>query len=64
VEYIPARLRDTGAVKREIVICDATFIKAYSKRDPEDESRGYSDPDARVGKVKKTYELGRKLYLH
>jgi hypothetical protein len=40
------------------VVCDATFIKAYSKRDPEDDSRGYSDPDARVGRAGKTYQLG------
>jgi transposase len=33
MEYILARLRDAGAVKGEIVACDATFIKAYSKRD-------------------------------
>ena len=44
MEYILARLRDAGAVKGEIVACDATFIKAYSKRDPIDDSRGYSNP--------------------
>jgi transposase len=63
MEYILARLRDAGAVKGEIVACDATFVKAYSKRDPEDDSRGYSDPDARVGKVEKTYELGYKIHI-
>jgi hypothetical protein len=41
-------------IKGEIVACDATFIKAYSKRDPEDDSGGYGDPEARVGKVEKT----------
>jgi hypothetical protein len=61
MEYILARLRDAGAVKGEIVVCDATFIKACSKRDPEDDSRGYSDPDARVGRVEKTYKLGYKF---
>jgi Transposase DDE domain. len=63
MEYILARLRDAGAVKGEIVVCDATFVKAYSKRDQEDDSRGYSDPDARVGKVEKTYELGYKIHI-
>jgi hypothetical protein len=37
--YILARLMDAGAIKGEIVACDATFIKVYSKRDPEDNSR-------------------------
>jgi transposase len=48
METIVGRLRDAGVVKGEIVACDATFVKAYSKRDPKDDSRGYSDPDARV----------------
>jgi hypothetical protein len=34
-------LRDAGAVKGKIVVCDATFIQAYSKRDPKDDSKGY-----------------------
>ena len=45
------------------MVCDATFIKAYSKRDPKDDSRGYSDPDARVGRIEKGYRLGYKLHL-
>jgi hypothetical protein len=53
MEYILARLRDAGAVKGEIVVCDATFIKAYSKRDPEYDSRGYSDPGARLERLRK-----------
>jgi len=57
------RLRDAGAVKGKIVACDATFIQAYSKRDPKDDSRGYSDPDARVGRAGKGYQLGYKVHL-
>jgi IS5 family transposase len=57
------RLRDAGVVKGEIVACDATFIKAYSKRDPKDDCRGYSDPEARVGRAEKGYRLGYKLHL-
>jgi len=45
MEYILARLRDAGVIKGEIVACDATFIKAYSKRDPEDDSRAPSTID-------------------
>jgi transposase len=63
METIVGRLRDAGVVKGEIVACDATFIKAYSKRDPKDDSRGYSDPDARVGRAEKGYRLGYKLHL-
>ena len=48
METIVGRLRDAGVVKGDIVVCDATFIKAYSKRDPNDGSRGCSDPDARL----------------
>jgi hypothetical protein len=40
METIVDRLRDAGVVKGEIVVCDATFIKAFSKRDPKDDSRG------------------------
>ncbi|MEM2703488.1 MAG: transposase [Candidatus Bathyarchaeia archaeon] len=34
------KLRVAEAVKGEIIACDATFIKAYSKRDPKDDSKG------------------------
>src|SRR5450759_2839626 len=42
---------------------DATFIKAYSKRDPHENSRGGSGPQTRVGRNGKTYELGYKLHI-
>lgn len=45
------------------VVLDATFIKAYSKRDPHENSRGGADPDARVGRNGKTFELGYKLHI-
>jgi transposase len=45
------------------VVFDATFVKAYSRRDPHDNSRGKSDPEARVGRSSKTYELGYKLHM-
>jgi len=48
-------LVEGGVIKGEIVVLDAAFIKAYSKRDPHDDSRGYSDPEARVGRSGKTY---------
>src|SRR4030042_2007693 len=45
------------------VVLDATFVKAYSKRDLHENNRGGSDPDARVGRNGKTYNLGYKLHL-
>ena len=45
------------------IVMDATFIKAYSKRDPHENSRGGADPEARVGRNGKTYELGYKLHI-
>jgi hypothetical protein len=37
MENIVEKLRNAGG-RGEIVACDATFIKAYSKRDPKDDS--------------------------
>jgi IS5 family transposase len=57
------RLLKAGVISGETVAMDATFIKAYSKRDPHDNSRGSSDPDARVGRNGKTYDLGYKVHV-
>jgi IS5 family transposase len=50
-------------ISAETLVMDATFIKAYSKRDPHDNSRGGSDSEARVGRNGKTYELGYKVHV-
>ena len=50
-------------IKGKKVVFDATFVKAYSKRDIHDNSKGGSDPEARVGRNGKTYELGYKLHI-
>ena len=42
---------------------DATFIKAWSRRDPADDSHGFSDPESRVGRDGKTCDLGYKVHL-
>jgi transposase len=52
-----------GVISGETVNSDATFVKAYSRRDPHDNSRGKSDSEARVGRDGKTYELGYKLHI-
>jgi transposase len=49
---------------REVdIVLDASFIKAWSTRDPIDNQTGYSDSDARVGRTGRTYALGYKLHL-
>jgi transposase len=49
---------------REVdVVLDASFIKAWSTRDPVDNQTGYSDNDARVGRTGRTFGLGYKLHL-
>jgi hypothetical protein len=47
-----------GLVKGDYVALDATFIKAWSKRDPADDSHGFSDPESRVDRDGNTYDLG------
>jgi transposase len=52
-----------GVISGETVNSDATFVNAYSRRDPHDNGRGKSDPEARVGRNGKTYSLGYKLHI-
>jgi transposase len=56
------KLLKAGVISGETVVMDATFIKAYSKRDPHENFRGSSDPEARVGRNRKTYELGYRYF--
>ena len=43
-------LLDWGIIKGETLAMDATFIKAWSRRNPADDSHGLSDPESRVGR--------------
>jgi transposase len=56
-------LSDSRIISGKKVVLDATFIKAHSKRALADNSKGAADPDARVGRNGKTYNLGYKLHL-
>ncbi len=56
-------LVESGIIKGETVAMDATFIKAWSRRDMADDSHGFSDPDSRVGRDGKTYDLGYKAHI-
>jgi transposase len=57
------KLLKSEVISGETVLMDATFVKANSRRDPHDNSRGSSDPEARVGRSGKTFELGYKLHV-
>ena len=61
-EKVVMLLRRSG-VREVDVVLDASFIKAWSIRHPHDSRKGYSDPDARVGRNGRTYDLGFKHHL-
>ena len=56
-EKVVNHTRDVDAV------FDASFIKAWSTRNPLDNQKGDSDPEARVGRAGRTFGLGYKLHL-
>jgi transposase len=47
----------------ESLVLDATFIKAYSRRDPHNTQRGLSDSDARLRKQGRNTVLGYGVHL-
>ena len=44
--HLVKQLGEMDVLDGGVVALDATFIEAYSRRDPEDSRRGLSDPDA------------------
>jgi len=63
VKDLVEELVEGGVIEGETVAMDATFIEAYSKRDPHDDRRRYSDPDARVGRDERSYDLGYRAHI-
>jgi transposase len=57
------KLLKNNQAKEVDVVLDASFIKAWSIRDPIDNQTGYSDAEARVGRTGRTFALGYKLHL-
>jgi len=57
------QLEQMGVLEGEILALDATFIEAYSRRDPRDSRRGFSDSDARLRKQGGTVTLGYGIHL-
>jgi hypothetical protein len=58
-----AKLLKRNSARDVDSIFDASFIKAWSTRDPLDNQNGYSDREARVGRAGRTFGLGYKLHL-
>jgi len=63
IEEKVVKLLKRNVTKDVDSVFDATFIKAWSTRDPMDNQKGHSDQDARVGRAGKTFGLGYKLHL-
>ena len=63
VNKLVRELLKGGLISGETVVLDATFVKACSRCDPHDNSRGKSDPEARVGRNGKTIDLGYNLHF-
>ena len=61
-EKVVMLLRRSGVEEVDVVL-DASFIKAWSIRHPGDSRRGFSDPDARVGRHGQGYDLGYKFHI-
>jgi IS5 family transposase len=57
------QLKKTGVHKASIVAMDPTFIKAYSKRDPKNNTVGFSDPEACLRKEGRNVTLGYGVHL-
>ena len=56
-EKVVKLLKQNDAARVDSVF-DASFIKAWSTRDPLDSQTGYSDREARVGRAGRTFGLG------
>jgi hypothetical protein len=63
IEEKVARLLKRNDAEVVDAVLDASFIKAWSTRDPLDNKKGLSDEDARVGRAGRSFELGYKLHL-
>ncbi len=61
-EKVVELLKCNGTHEVDVVL-DASFIKAWSTREPMDNQTGYSDKEARVGRTGRSYALGYKIHL-
>jgi hypothetical protein len=63
IEEKVVKLLKQNDAKEVDCVFDASFIKAWSTRDPLDNKKGLSDEEARVGRAGRTFGLGYKLHL-
>ena len=63
VGRLVGELVEGGVIRGETVAMGATFIEAHSKRDPREDSQGYSDPEVRVGRDGGSYSLGYRALI-
>ncbi len=63
MKRLTKQLNRMGILEVNTIAIDATFIKAYSRRDPEDSRRGYSDSEARLRKQGQNAVLGYGVHL-
>lgn len=63
IEEKVVKLLKQNDAKEVDAVFDASFIKAWSTRNPLDNQKGYSDIEARVGRAGRTFGLGYKLHL-
>jgi len=61
-EKVVILLRRSGVEEVDAVL-DASFVKAWSIRHPDNSRIGFSDPDAMVGRNGRGYDLGYKLHV-
>jgi IS5 family transposase len=61
--YLVKQLGQMDVLDGETMALDATFIEAYSRRDPQDSRRGLSDSDARLRKQGRNVTLGYGVHL-
>ena len=61
--YLVKQLGQMGVLNDETLALDATFIEAYSRRDPRDSRRGYSDSVARLRIQGRNVTLGYGVHL-
>ena len=62
VDQTVDRLVKSGRIKGESLALDSTFIKAYSRRNLDNQT-GYSDPESRVARAVTAKDLGYRLHL-
>jgi len=61
-EKVIMLLRRSSVTEADVVL-DASFLRAWSTRNPDNSRTGFSDPDAMVGRNGRGYDLGYKFHV-